>query len=84
MAEIIYSNSSNYSVILKDAGPDSDKAGIISWVSDVLSLSEEDAKALVETPDAVIKENTSEADANGLAWALRKRGATVKVVEYGG
>ena len=68
---------STVSVILKSAA--ANKVGIIKAVKDILGLSLMDAKKLVETPDAKIKENISVDEANQLKAKLEEVKAEVEV-----
>ena len=68
---------STVSVILKSAG--ANKVGVIKAVKDLLGLSLMDAKKLVETADAKIKENISVEDAEALKAKLVEAGAEVEV-----
>ena len=65
------------SVILKDAN--ANKVGIIKAVKDMLGLSLMEAKKLVETPDAKIKENISKEEADTVAAKLKELKAEVEV-----
>ena len=65
------------SVILKDAN--ANKVGIIKAVKDMLGLSLMDAKKLVETPDAKIKEGISQEEAEQVAAKLKELKAEVEV-----
>ena len=65
------------SVILKSAA--ANKVGIIKAVKDLLGLSLMDAKKLVETPDAKIKENVSKEEAESVAAKLKEVQAEVEV-----
>ena len=65
------------SVILKSAA--ANKVGIIKAVKDLLGLSLMDAKKLVETPDAKIKENISVDEANQIKAKLEEVQAEVEV-----
>lgn len=65
------------SVVLKSAA--ANKVGIIKAVKDLLGLSLMDAKKLVETPDAKIKENVSKEEAEGIAAKLKEVQAEVEV-----
>ena len=65
------------SVILKDAN--ANKVGIIKAVKDMLGLSLMEAKKLVETPDAKIKENISKEEADTVAAKLKDLKAEVEV-----
>lgn len=65
------------SVILKSAA--ANKVGIIKAVKDMLGLSLMDAKKLVETPDAKIKEGISKEEAEGIAAKLKELNAEVEV-----
>ncbi len=55
------------------------KVGIIKAVKDLLGLSLMDAKKLVETPDAKIKENVSKEEAEAVAAKLKEVQAEVEV-----
>ena len=68
---------STVSVILKSAA--ANKVGIIKAVKDLLGLSLMDAKKLVETPDAKIKENVSKEEAEAVAAKLKEVQAEVEV-----
>ena len=65
------------SVILKSAA--ANKVGIIKAVKDMLGLSLMDAKKLVETPDAKIKENISVEEAEQIKAKLVEVQAEVEV-----
>lgn len=65
------------SVILKSAA--ANKVGIIKAVKEMLGLSLMDAKKLVETPDAKIKEGISKEEAEGIAAKLKEISAEVEV-----
>ena len=64
-------------VILHNAN--ANKVGIIKVVKDMLGLSLMDAKKLVETPDAKIKENISKEEAESIAAKLKEVQADVEV-----
>ena len=68
---------STVSVILKSAA--ANKVGIIKAVKDMLGLSLMDAKKLVETPDAKIKEGISKEEAEQVAAKLKELKAEVEV-----
>lgn len=68
---------STVSVILKSAA--ANKVGIIKAVKDMLGLSLMDAKKLVETPDAKIKENISVEEAEQIKAKLVEVQAEVEV-----
>ena len=68
---------STVSVILKSAA--ANKVGIIKAVKDLLGLSLMDAKKLVETPEAKIKENISVDEANQIKAKLEEVQAEVEV-----
>ena len=68
---------STVSVILKSAA--ANKVGIIKAVKDMLGLSLMDAKKLVETPDAKIKENISVEEAQQIKAKLVEVQAEVEV-----
>lgn len=65
------------SVILKDAN--ANKVGIIKAVKDMLGLSLMDAKKLVETKDAKIKEGIAKEEADAIAAKLQELKAEVEV-----
>lgn len=65
------------SVVLKSAA--ANKVGIIKAVKEMLGLSLMDAKKLVETPDAKIKEGISREEAESLAAKLKELNAEVEV-----
>ena len=65
------------SVILKSAA--ANKVGIIKAVKELLGLSLMDAKKLVETPDAKIKEGISKEEADSIAQKLKDVQAEVEV-----
>ena len=64
------------SVILHDAN--ANKVGIIKAVKDMLGLSLMDAKKLVETKDAKIKENISKEEADSIVAKLKELQALLK------
>ena len=64
------------SVILHDAN--ANKVGIIKAVKDMLGLSLMDAKKLVETKDAKIKENISKEEADSIVAKLKELQADVE------
>ena len=65
------------SVVLKSAA--ANKVGIIKAVKEMLGLSLMDAKKLVETADAKIKEGISKEEADGVAAKLKELGAELEV-----
>lgn len=65
------------SVILKSAA--ANKVGIIKAVKEMLGLSLMDAKKLVETPDAKIKEGIAKEEADDIAAKLKELNAEVEV-----
>lgn len=64
------------SVILHDAN--ANKVGIIKAVKDMLGLSLMDAKKLVETKDAKIKENITKEEADSIVAKLKELQADVE------
>lgn len=68
---------STVNVILKSPG--ANKVGVIKAVKDLLGLSLMDAKKLVETADAKIKENVSVEEAEQVKAKLVEAGAEIEV-----
>ncbi len=66
-----------FNVILKDVG--ANKIAVIKAVREATGLGLMEAKALVETAGATVKENVPTAEANALAEALKAAGATVEL-----
>ncbi|TVP86690.1 MAG: 50S ribosomal protein L7/L12 [Acholeplasmataceae bacterium] len=66
-----------FDVILKTFG--TNKIAVIKIVREVTGLGLADAKALTETPDAVIKEKIKKDEAEALKTQLSDAGATVEV-----
>ncbi len=66
-----------FNVILKTFG--ANKIAVIKVVREATGLGLADAKALTETPDAVIKENIKKEDAEALKQSLQDAGATVEI-----
>lgn len=66
-----------FNVILKEVG--ANKIAVIKAVREATGLGLMEAKALVETPGATIKENVPVADAKALEEALKAAGATVEL-----
>ncbi|MDI6453520.1 50S ribosomal protein L7/L12 [Peloplasma aerotolerans] len=66
-----------FNVILKTFG--SNKIAVIKIVREVTGLGLADAKALTETPDAVIKEKVKKEEAEALKTSLQDAGATVEI-----
>lgn len=68
---------SEYNVILKSFGDS--KINVIKVVRTITGLGLADAKKLTETPDAVIKEKASKADAEEILNKLKEAGATAEL-----
>ena len=66
-----------FNVILKDCG--ANKIAVIKAVREATGLGLMEAKALVEKPGSVVKENVPTADAKALEAALKAAGATVEL-----
>lgn len=66
-----------FDVILKDFG--AGKMQVIKLVKEITGASLMDAKKLVETPDAKIKEGISKADAEDIQKKLEEAGAKVEL-----
>lgn len=66
-----------FNVILKEVG--ANKIAVIKAVREATGLGLMEAKALVETAGATVKENMPTAEANALAEALKAAGATVEL-----
>lgn len=66
-----------FDVVLKDFG--ASKINVIKAVRAATSLGLVEAKTLVETADAVIKEKVSQEDANKLKEELEAAGATIEI-----
>ena len=68
---------SEFNVILKDAG--ANKIAVIKVVREITGLGLVDAKNLVETAGATIKENVPTADAKNIEAQLKEAGAPVEL-----
>ena len=68
---------SEFNVILKDAG--ANKIAVIKTVREITGLGLVDAKNLVETAGATIKENVPTAEAKEIEAKLKEAGATVEL-----
>ena len=68
---------SEFNVVLKDAG--ANKIAVIKVVREITGLGLVDAKNLVETAGATIKENVPTAQAKEIEAKLKEAGATVEL-----
>ena len=68
---------SEFNVVLKDAG--ANKIAVIKVVREITGLGLVDAKNLVETAGATIKENVPTAEAKEIEAKLKEAGATVEL-----
>lgn len=68
---------SEFNVVLKEAG--ANKIAVIKVVREITGLGLVDAKNLVETADAVIKENVPTEQAKEIEAKLKEAGATVEL-----
>jgi len=68
---------SEFNVVLKDAG--ANKIAVIKVVREITGLGLVDAKNLVETAGATIKENVPTAEAKDMEAKLKEAGATVEL-----
>ena len=68
---------SEFNVVLKDAG--ANKIAVIKVVREITGLGLVDAKNLVETAGATIKENVPTAEAKDIEAKLKEAGATVEL-----
>lgn len=66
-----------FNVVLKDIGPN--KINVIKVAREITGLGLSEAKALVETPNAVIKENVHKDAANEMVEKFKAAGATVEL-----
>ncbi|HNZ48089.1 MAG TPA: 50S ribosomal protein L7/L12 [Candidatus Hydrogenedentes bacterium] len=66
-----------FNVILKDFG--SQKIGVIKVVKDLLGLGLKEAKDLVDSAPATVKEKAAKEEADKLRAALEEAGATVEI-----
>lgn len=68
---------SEFNVVLKDAG--ANKIAVIKVVREITGLGLVDAKNLVETAGATIKENVPTAEAKDIEAKLKEAGATIEL-----
>ena len=68
---------SEFNVVLKDAG--ANKINVIKAVREVTTLGLKEAKDLVESAPANVKEGISKADAEAVAKKLQEAGATAEL-----
>ena len=68
---------SEFNVVLKDAG--ANKIAVIKVVREITGLGLVDAKNLVETAGATIKENVPTAEAKDMEAKLKEAGATIEL-----
>ena len=66
-----------FDVILKDVG--ANKIGVIKVVREITGLGLSESKAMVETPNAKIKENVAKDAANEMVEKFKAAGATVEL-----
>ncbi len=66
-----------FDVILKDVG--ANKIGVIKVVREITGLGLSESKALVETPNAKIKENVAKDAANEMVEKFKAAGATAEL-----
>ena len=66
-----------FTVVLKDIG--ANKINVIKAVREITGLGLSESKALVETPNAVVKENVSKDAANEMVEKFKAAGATVEL-----
>lgn len=66
-----------FDVILKEVG--ANKIGVIKVVREITGLGLSESKALVETPNAKIKENVAKDAANEMVEKFKAAGATVEL-----
>jgi len=76
-AAAVEEEKTEFNVILKTFG--ANKIAVIKVVREATGLGLADAKALTETPDALIKENIKKEDAEALKQSLQDAGATVEI-----
>lgn len=76
-AAAVEEEKTEFNVVLKTFG--ANKIAVIKVVREATGLGLADAKALTETPDAVIKENIKKEDAEALKQTLQDAGATVEI-----
>ncbi len=80
-AEAAEEEPTSFDVILKDHG--SQKIGVIKKVKDLAGLGLKEAKALVDSCPAAIKEGVDTDEANKLRAELEEAGATVELKPVG-
>ena len=68
---------SEFNVVLKDVG--ANKINVIKVVREITGLGLSESKAMVETPNAVIKENVAKDAANEMVEKFKAAGATVEL-----
>lgn len=68
---------SEYDVVLKDAG--AQKIAVIKAVKEATGLGLGEAKAIVDSAPATVKEKVAKADAEAMKKALEEAGATVEL-----
>lgn len=66
-----------FNVVIKDAGPN--KINVIKAVREVTTLGLKEAKDLVESAPATVKEGLAKAEAEAVAAKLKEAGATVEL-----
>ena len=66
-----------FNVVLKDIG--ANKINVIKVVREITGLGLSESKALVETPNAVVKENVAKEAANEMVEKFKAAGATVEL-----
>ena len=66
-----------FTVVLKDAG--ANKINVIKAVREITSLGLKEAKDLVESAPATVKEGLAKAEADAVAAKLKEAGATVEL-----
>ena len=66
-----------FTVVLKEVG--ANKIGVIKAVREITGLGLSESKALVETPNAKIKENVAKEAANEMVEKFKAAGATVEL-----
>ena len=76
-AEAAVEEKTEFNVVLKEVG--SNKIGVIKAVREITGLGLSESKALVETPNAVIKENVAKDAANEMVEKFKAAGATVEL-----
>ena len=76
-AEAAAEEKSEFNVVLKSAG--ANKIAVIKIVRELTGLGLVDAKNLVETADAVVKENVPTEQAKEMEAKLKEAGATVEL-----